>query len=113
MRLVVLLVTLLGTGACATSVPLEPSEGPWRFSGTVLATDGVRVGAPIPGAHLTVVSGANTAATVTSDAVGHYAFESLESGRFTISIAAPGYVSVTPVVALFRDMQVDFALQPQ
>ena len=44
----------------------------------------------------------NTAATVTSDGAGHYAFDSLESGRFTVSIAAPGYVSVTPVVALFR-----------
>jgi len=37
-------------------------------------------------------------------------YDSLERGRFTISIAAPGFVSVSPVVDLYRDIEVNFAL---
>jgi hypothetical protein len=110
MRLKCLLAALLTTSACATSSPVTPSDGTWRFSGTVSAIDGTRVGAPVAGAQLRVVSGVNTAAQVTSDAAGHYVFEGLESGRFTLAIAAPGYVTSTPIVELYRDIEVNFAL---
>ena len=60
-----------------------------------------------------MVSGANSNATVTSDGAGHYSFAKMASGTFTVKIAAPGYVSVTPVVHLYRDIAVDFALQQQ
>ena len=113
MRLHVLLVALLTTSACAASSPLTPSEGTWRFSGTISAMDGLRVGSPIAGAQLTVVSGVNTDAKVTSDATGHYVFPSLESDKFTVTIAAPGYVSITPIVDLYGDMEVNFALRRQ
>jgi hypothetical protein len=75
--------------------------------------DGRQVSGPIAGAHLTVVSGANAAAAVTSDAAGHYVFERLDGGRFTVAIEAPGYVSATPIIDLYRDTEVDFALTPQ
>ena len=113
MRLKVLLAALLVTSACATPSPVTPSEGTWRFSGSVSAMAGERVVGPLPGAQLTVVSGVNTNTTVTSDAAGRYSFEGLESGRFTVAIEAPGFVSATPVIDLYRDIEVDFALTPQ
>jgi hypothetical protein len=113
MRLPALLIALLTTTACTTPAPLAPSQGPWQFSGTVSALDGARTGAPIPGAELTVVDGINLHARVTSDAAGRYAFTGLESGRFAVSIAAPGFVGVVPVVDLYRDIEVNFALKPQ
>lgn len=113
MRLNIVVLAVLISSACAMSAPLVPSNGPWQFSGTVSATDGVRIGSPIAGAELTVVSGANTNAKVRTDAAGHYVFAGLESGRFTLAIAAPGYVKATPVVDLYRDIDVNFALKAQ
>jgi hypothetical protein len=75
--------------------------------------DGRRVSGPIAGAHLTVIDGANANVSVTSDAAGRYRFDRLESGRFNIVIEAPGFVSASPVVDLYRDIEVDFALMPQ
>jgi hypothetical protein len=72
--------------------------------------NGAKVGAPLTGAELIIVSGANANTRVTSDASGHYAFDALESGRFTVSIGAPGYVTATPVVDLYRDIEANFAL---
>jgi hypothetical protein len=113
MRLIVFLIALLTTSACTAPAPLAPSEGPFQFSGTVSALDGSRTGGPIAGAELTVVDGVNLHARVTSDAAGRYVFSGLESGRFAVSIAAPGFVGVVPVVDLYRDIEVNFALKPQ
>jgi hypothetical protein len=113
MRLNVLLVALLTTAACVAKSPVAPSQGPWRFSGTVLATDGVRIGGPIAGAVLTVVSGVNSNRKVTSDGAGHFAFAALETDTFTVTVAASGYVSATPVINLYRDIDADFALKPR
>jgi hypothetical protein len=113
MRVWVLVCSLIATGGCATQSSVAPSDGPWRFSGTISAMDGRQVSGPIVGAHLTVTSGANAATAATSDGSGHYLFEQLDSGRFTVTIDAPGYVTATPVIDLYRDMEVDFALTPQ
>jgi hypothetical protein len=75
--------------------------------------EGGQVGRPIAGAELTVVSGVNVNTKVTTDSAGRYVFSALESGRFTVAVAAPGFVSTRPVVDLYRDIQVNFALRPQ
>ncbi|HUR34833.1 MAG TPA: carboxypeptidase-like regulatory domain-containing protein [Vicinamibacterales bacterium] len=113
MRLIVFLAAALCSAACSTSPSLLPSNDTWQFSGTVSALEGTRVHGPIPGAQLSVVSGVNSNATVTSDGAGRYVFNRMASGTFTLKIAAPGYVSVTPVVHLYRDVAADFALQHQ
>ena len=87
--------------------PVEPSNGAWRLSGSVSSTSGT----PIAGARLTVQEGANRDARVSSDGAGRFAFDRLESGRFKVIIEAPGYVSVTPVVELYWDIDVNFALR--
>jgi hypothetical protein len=113
MRLSVLLVALLTTAACAVKSPTAPSPGPWRFSGTVLATDGIHIGSPIAGAELTVVTGVNSNTKVRSDGAGHFAFAALEADTFTVTVAASGYVSAAPIVNLYRDIDASFALKPR
>ena len=112
MRLKFLALALL-VSACATPAPVAPEPGPFRFSGTISAMSGGQPARPIPGAELTVVNGVNANTRVTSDAAGHYDFSALDSGRFTMAIAAPGFVSATPVVDLYRDTEVNFALTPR
>jgi hypothetical protein len=113
MRLKLPVLALLAVSACATPAPVAPEPGPFRFSGTVSAMNGAQPGRPIAGAELTVVSGVNTNARVTSDAEGHYDFSALDSGRFTMAISAPGFVIATPVVDLYRNTEVNFALTPR
>lgn len=112
MRLSILFLALLATSGCALP-PVTPSAGPWRFSGTVQRVVGNQLGGPIPGAELTVLSGPNSNATVTTDETGRYAFTGLEGDKFTVAVAAPGYVSAKPVVNLFRDVEANFALSPR
>ena len=106
-----LLMTALAGAGCQEffdrSSPVGPSNGAWRLSGTVTST----AGAPIAGARLTVQEGANRDARVSADGSGRFVFERLESGTFKVIIEAPGFVSVTPVVELFWDVDVDFALR--
>jgi hypothetical protein len=107
-RAAVLVALTLTAAACAKSLPLAPTgTGPWRFSGTVATF----AGAPIAGAQLTVVDGVNLGEQIRTDAAGRFAFASLEGGRFTMTIAAPGFVSVTPLVDLAADLEVNFALR--
>jgi len=113
MRLRTLLTALLIGSACATPSPVTPSAGPWRFSGTVSRVEGGHVGSAIAGAELKVVSGVNINAKVTTDSSGRYVFIALESGRFTVAVAARGYVSAAPVVDLYHDTEANFALAPQ
>jgi hypothetical protein len=108
-----LLVVLLITSGCASSAPLAPTNGPWKFSGTVSRLETSRVGGPIPGAELNLTDGAKLNAKVTSDGAGHYVFTGLETGRYTVYITAPGYVSVSPVLNLYRDTEANFALEPR
>jgi hypothetical protein len=113
MRIAALLLALLATSACAGSPSVAPSNGTFRFSGTISAMSDHRLGGPIAGVHLAVVSGVNMNAQVTSDGQGRYEFDNLARGRFTIAIDAPGYVPATPDVLLFRDTEVNFALSPR
>ncbi len=102
-------VAFAASACTGTAAPLAPSSGPWRFSGTVSTISG----APISGAEFIVVDGVNVGARATSDAGGRFVFHELESGRFTVTIGAPGFVSVTPVVDLFTDLDVNFALRSE
>ena len=87
--------------------PVRPSNGLWRLSGTVISS----TGGPIAGALFTVEGSANKDAQVISDASGRYVFASLESGRFRMVIDAHGFQSVAPVIDLYQDLEVDFALR--
>lgn len=113
MRPIFLLLLLCLCQACADVSTLAPTLGTLRFSGSVSALANARVGDPIAGARLTVIDGANSNHTVSSDGRGRFEFTNLESGRFTVAIAAPGYVSATPVVDLYRDIDVNFGLSPR
>jgi hypothetical protein len=113
MRRRLLLLTLISTLGCVSQRPLTPSGGSWRFSGTVFRMQGNQVGSPIAGARLTVVDGVNLNASATTDGSGHYAFEALEHGKFTIAIEAAGFLTATPLVNLYRDIEATFALKPQ
>ena len=112
-RNVLVIALLIVTSACHLPEPLTPSNGPWRLSGTIFAVDGSRTGTPLARAQLTVVSGASANTTVATDAAGHYVFPALESGRVSVNISAPGFISVTPAIDLYSDLDLDFALKPR
>lgn len=112
--LTLLFVAVLTMCGCAAVSPVAPTPGPWRFSGTIFGVEGQRVaGRPIADAKLTIVGGVHSNMVITTDAGGHYAFPSMETSRFHLIISAPGFVPVTPEVALSRDLKVDFALIPR
>jgi hypothetical protein len=113
MRPYVLVSALLVTSACTQTAPLAPAPGPWRFSGMVSGVVGAGVFTPIAGAELVVIDGVNVNARTVSDPSGRYVFEALATGRFTLSISAPGYIGATPVVDLYQDTAANFALQRQ
>jgi hypothetical protein len=111
-RRVLLIVMAVHATACSlTSSPVIPAGTTWRLSGTVNIVSGGRIAGPIPGARLTVQDGTNKGAQVTSDSLGRYTFVTLEGGRFTMLIEAGGFVSAAPLVALSRDIDVDFGLR--
>jgi hypothetical protein len=99
-------IALFATEACIKRSSLAPGSGPWRLSGTITSLGGAR----IAGARLIVLDGPNRDVQTTTDAGGNYAFQSLESGRFSVLIEASGFVSITPLVDLFRDVEATFAL---
>ena len=103
---VVSLVVLATAGCIQQRAPLAPASGPWRFSGTITSISGAR----IAGARLTILDGPNVNVQATSDGSGRYVFEGLESGSFSVLIERSGFASVTPLVDLFRDIDVNFAL---
>ena len=100
-------VMLATTGCTVMEPPVRPSNGVWRLSGTVISS----TGGPIAGALFTVQDSTNKDAQVISDASGRYVFARLESGRFKMVIDAPGFTSVAPVIDLYQDLEVDFALR--
>jgi hypothetical protein len=110
-RAILLGVALCISAACNLLKHTEPAAPApsglrWSLSGNIIhAGNG-----PIAGAKLTVLDGANQGSQTVSDSAGRYAFPSLSSGRFHMVIEATGFDSVTPVVDLIRDINVDFAL---
>jgi hypothetical protein len=109
--IVVLLVAATALISACMVVPATPvspvsTDGIVRFSGDIVSL----AGGQIAGARLTVLNGVNKDAQATSDATGHYAFTSLQSGKFNVLIAADGFSSITPQVNLFVDLDVKFAL---
>ena len=99
-------IALFAADACIKRSSLAPGDGPWSLSGTITSLSGGR----IAGARLMVLDGPNRDVQTTTDAAGRYAFQSLERGRFSVLIEASGFVSITPLVDLFRDIEATFAL---
>ena len=106
--IVVLLVAAAALISACVVVPLTPVSpvGMVRFTGSIVSL----AGGQIAGARLTMLDGVNKDAQATTDATGHYAFASLQSGTFNVLIAANGFTSITPQVNLFSDLDVNFAL---
>ena len=102
---------LVAVAACSVPTNVTPSTGPWHFSGTVFATDDVKVGAPIAGAQLTLTSDDEVRARATSDASGRYVFDKVETGSFRLTISAAGFATLSPSVNLDGDMRADFAMK--
>ena len=103
---------LMSTTACVGfqhSEPAAPVPSGLRhsLSGNVSSLNS----GPIALAKLTVTSGSDSGVKVLTDAAGNYTFSSLSSGRFTMTIEAPGYEMASPIVDLIRDLSVDFALR--
>ena len=113
--LVVLLLALVIGGAAACTLPsgtpLTPTsaDGTVRFTGNIISL----ANGKISGARLTVLSGVNKDAHVTTDAAGRYACASLQPDSFDVLIEAAGFVSITPRVYLFNDVDANFALSAQ
>ena len=113
--LVVVLLALAigGTAACTlpSATPLAPTsaDGTVRFTGNIISL----ATGKISGARLTVLSGVNKDTQVTTDAAGRYAFTSLQPDSFDVLIEAAGFVSITPRVYLFNDVDATFALAAQ
>ena len=106
--LLMLVAGMIAVAGCAEPLsPVTPSNGAWRFSGTISSTARV----PIAGALLTVQEGPNKGTRAASDVAGRFLFERLEAARFKVVIEAPGFVSVTPIVDLRWDVDVDFSLR--
>jgi hypothetical protein len=109
---VALLLALAVTGAAACAIvpasPLAPSsaDGTVRFTGSVI---NLSSGA-IAGAKLTIVTGVDKDAQVTTGADGHYVFAGLQPDGFSVLIEASGFTSITPRVNLFTDVDATFAL---
>ena len=110
-RVLLLVMAVCATACRLTSPPVTPAGTSWQLSGTINIVSGGRLVGPIPGALLTVQDGTNRGAQVTSDSSGRYTFINLEGGRFTMLIEAGGFVSAAPLVALSRDIEVDFGLR--
>jgi hypothetical protein len=104
-------VGILLLAACSSPATLAPSQGPWRLSGTIFAMEGLQVGAPVGSARLTVASAEQIKAVTTSDASGRYVLDGLETGQFTLTVSAPGFITLTPTVHMDRDIQADFAIR--
>src|ERR1044071_5945067 len=105
MRLNLLLVAAVMMSGCAAWSPATPAPaGPFQFSGTIYGVQGTNLRSqPIAAATLTIVNGIHSNMAVTTDAEGHFAFPRMESGRFSLTVSAAGYVTTTPEVALSRD----------
>lgn len=105
---VVFLASLLSSACVNSTSPLAPAsaDGTARFTGSISSM----AGAKIAGARLTVLTGPNKDAQVTTDAGGHYEFSSLQSGSFNVLIEAPGFASIAPKIDLYSDIDANFAL---
>jgi hypothetical protein len=110
---VALTAALAVSMGCSVPTNATPSTGPWDFSGTVFVLEDLTLGAPIAGAQLTLSTDHEVRARTTSDASGRYMFKDLETGRFSLTIAAPGFRTLTPSVSVERDLRADFALKRQ
>ena len=108
--IVLLAVAMGGTAACTlqSATPLAPTsaDGTVRFTGNIISL----ATGKISGARLTVVSGVNKDTQVTTDADGRYVFAKLQPDSFDVLIEAAGFVSITPRVYLFNDVDANFAL---
>jgi hypothetical protein len=98
--------------ACGESPSIPSGQGP---SALVALTGSVTESAPttttpIPGAVLTFADGANAGRSIQTDQTGAFSITALQSGRFTLNVAANGYqatdfpvmLSPTTTIQTFR-----------
>jgi len=84
------LVSLISVFALAAPAGLA-AQAPASHAATVVVAVVDALGAPVPGALVELMVGAQTTRTGTSDANGQYAFADVASGRYRIRVMAAGF----------------------
>lgn len=112
---IVLLVGLVGCGGSSDNGGPGPSPTPtptpttFTLSGSVTNAS---TGAGIGGATVTVVDGANSGKSATTDSGGSFSIGALSVGGFTVRARAPFYEENSTGVTLTADRSVSLALRP-
>jgi hypothetical protein len=109
--LLVMISCLLGAcgggRAASPTSPTSPQSPRFGITGTVTGFQS----APLGGALVEVLDGADKGQRVVADASGKYAFGALASGSLTLQVTAKAYAPATKAVSLAGDMSVDLQLQ--
>jgi len=105
-RLLMLAVAGAALSCGGSSSPASPSAA-LTMSGTIRGA----ASAPLPGAVITILDGANANKTATAGSSGEYLINGLQAGTFNVRLTASGYQNQTTSVVLNNTRSVDFTLQ--
>ncbi len=116
-------VVAFGCGDSYDGSPTTPSTPALvSMEGSVLAIVAIE-GAPIVGATVTILDGANAGRTATTDSEGQYQFQGLTQGNANFSVRAPGFLEqrnggvihaadYDPITREWSTDRADWVLQP-
>ena len=111
--ILILVLAVLGTGCrffeTQTGPSADPTPGPVSLSGVVRATGTT---APVKGATVQILDGANKGRTMTTDVKGAYKFENLEAGNANVSASAYEFPEAISGVHISPGSTLDFSLEP-
>jgi Flp pilus assembly protein TadG len=107
-RLLIVAVAAIALSCGGSSSPGSPSAA-LTMSGTIRGA----ASAPLPGATITILDGANANKTSTAGTSGEYLINGLQAGTFNVRVSASGYQDQTTSVALTSTRSMDFTLQPK
>jgi ribosomal protein S28E/S33 len=106
-----LVVAVLVSGCRFFETQTGPSEAPApvSLSGVVRATG---TSAPVKGAQVRILDGANKGLVMTTDLKGTYKFDNIASGDANVSASAPQFPEVIAGVHIKPGSTLDFSLDP-
>jgi ribosomal protein S28E/S33 len=109
----VLIAGMLGTGCHLLDTQTGPSDQttptPVSLSGVVKATG---TSAPVKGAQVRILDGANKGLVMTTDVKGAYKFDNIAAGNANVSASAPQFPEVIAGVHINPGSTLDFSLDP-
>jgi hypothetical protein len=109
----VLVIGVLVTGCNFLDTQTGPDETPTpatvSLSGVVRATG---TSAPVKGALVQILDGANKGLVMTTDVKGAYKFDNLAAGNANVSASAPQFPEATAGVHINPGSTLDFQLEP-